>query len=365
MIINNQLFREKILIVDDSPESIDILVNAIPKHYKRQAVLNGETALKILDASDDLPGLILLDVMMPGMNGYEVCRRIKADKRLKDIPVIFLSSLIEVQDKVEAFSKGGADYITKPFKLEEVQARVNTHLKLHYYREELKKYNENLKQRVEEKVKEISELQMETIYALAKLTESRDEVTGGHIERVQECCRLIAGQLGMYPKYKNMISAEFVDSVQKASSLHDIGKVGIRDSILLKTGKLTPEEVEEMKQHTLIGANTLKEVYQKYPANIFIKIGIEVARSHHEKWDGSGYPNGLAGDRIPLSARIMALADVYDALLSKRPYKEPYSNKEAHEIIVQGSGKHFDPLIVKTFLDIEKDINVIYANLEN
>jgi len=360
---NKNIFK-KILIIDDSPEAIVVLGNALPKHYKRQAAISGENAIKLLDTSEELPDLILLDVMMPGMDGYEVCSHLKKDERLKEIPVIYLSALTDTKDKVKAFEQGGVDYIEKPFQFEEVRARVDTHLKLRYFQRELEAHNNNLKEMVEEKVKEISESQIATIFAMAKLAESRDNDTGDHLKRIQIFCGLIAKKLSQHPKYKGKINAEFIDILQKASPLHDIGKVGIRDVILLKPGKLTTEEFEEMKEHTTIGANTLEEVYQKYPGNYFVKIGIEIAESHHEKWDGSGYPKGLCGDEIPLSARIMALVDVYDALRSKRVYKEAYSKEKTREIIIQGSGKHFDPLIVEVFLEFEEEFDKAYTSLK-
>ena len=361
----NSSILKKILIVDDSPEAIVVLDNALSKHYKRQVALSGEKAIKLLEASEELPDLILLNVMMPGMDGYEVCRYLKKDERLKEIPVIYLSALTGTKDKVKAFEQGGVDYIEKPFQLEEVRARVETHLKLSYFQKELEAYNDNLKQMVEEKVKEISESQIATIFAMAKLAESRDNDTGDHLKRIQIFCWLIAEKLSIHSKYKDKINWDFIDILQKASPLHDIGKVGVRDVILLKPGKLTPEEFEEMKQHTSIGANTLREVYQKYPGNYFIKIGIEIAESHHEKWDGSGYPEGLCGNEIPLSARIMALADVYDALRSKRVYKHAYSNEKTREIIIQESGKHFDSLIVEIFLEFEQEFDKVYTSLKD
>jgi len=351
--------RKQILIVDDSPEAIEVLSNALPKHYKRQFALNGEKALGLLASSLELPDLILLDVKMPGMDGYEVCNRLKKDERLKNIPVIFLSALTDTKDKIKGFENGGVDYIQKPFETAEVQARVNTHISLHDLQMKLEQHNIHLSQLVEEKVKEISDSQMATIYALARLAESRDDDTGEHLERVQVFCRLMAEKLSM----RNGITEDFINALEKASPMHDIGKVGIRDAILLKPGKLTPEEFEEMKQHTTIGANTLREVYQKYPNNYFIAIGIEVAQSHHEKWDGSGYPNGLGGVEIPLSARIMALADVYDALRSKRVYKDAFSHEKSREIILEERGKHFDPLIVDVFNENVQEFAKIYSGL--
>jgi putative two-component system response regulator len=363
LLINNQ--TAKILIIDDSPEAIEVLGKALPKHYKRQVALSGEKAIKLLNASEELPDLILLDVMMPGMDGYEVCRHLKKDERLKEIPVIYLSSLTDTRDKVKAFEQGGVDYIEKPFQIEEVRARVDIHLKLRFFQKELETYNNNLKEMVEEKVKEISESQIATIFAMAKLAESRDGDTGDHLRRIQIFCRLIAEKLSRHSQYKDRIHADFIEMLQKASPLHDIGKVGIRDVILLKPGRLTPEEYEEMKKHTSIGANTLEEVYQKYPGNYFIKIGIEIAQSHHEKWDGSGYPKGLRGDEIPLSAQIMALVDVYDALRSKRVYKEAYSNAKTLGIMMQGRGKHFNSSLVDTFLEFEQEFDKTFIELKD
>lgn len=216
--------------------------------------------------------------------------------------------------------------------------------------ERLSKYNNELEEIVNKKVKEISESHIATIYALVKLSESRDDDTGRHIERTSKLCRLMAQYLSILPKYKETINANYIENIYKASPLHDIGKVGIPDSILLKPGKLTSEEFEIMKTHTTIGYKTLSEVQRKYKNNGFIKMGMEIAKYHHEKWDGTGYPIGLFGDEIPISARIMALVDVYDALRSKRVYKEAFTHEKACEIITEGRGKHFDPLIVEVFL---------------
>ena len=358
---NDNIIEQKILIVDDSPEAIEILGNALSNNCKRQFAMSGEKAIKLLNSSEELPDLILLDVMMPGMDGYEVCSYLKKDDRLKGIPVIYLSALTDTKDKVKAFEQGGVDYIEKPFEMEEVRARIDTHLKLHFLQKKIEAYSMNLEQIVEKKVKEISESQIATIFALAKLAESRDHDTGDHLKRVQVLCRLLAEKLRKHSKYRDRINEDFIENLQKASPLHDIGKVGIRDAILLKPGKLTPEEFEEMKQHASIGANTLREVYQEYPGNYFIKIGIEIAQSHHERWDGSGYPEGLRGEEIPLSARIMALVDVYDALRSKRVYKEACSIEETHDIIMQGNEKQFDPLVVKAFLEYEQEFEEVYT----
>jgi putative two-component system response regulator len=289
---------------------------------------------------------------MPEMNGYEVCRQLKADQRFCDIPVIFISAMTETLDKVTAFSSGGVDYITKPFQFEEVEARVKTHLKL-------RRYQVSLEDLVKEKVKEISDSQMSAIFALSKLAESRDAITGKHLERVQIFCRILAKRLSLESPYKTMMSAEFLRDISNASPLHDIGKVAIADSILLKPGELTPSEFEVMKTHATIGAHTLGEVKELYPGNSFINMGIFIARSHHERWDGSGYPDGLAGDAIPLPARIMAVADVYDALRSRRCYKEPMNRLQSREIIIHGSGSQFDPILVDGFCGVEAELDRI------
>jgi putative two-component system response regulator len=353
----------KVLIVDDDPETIDILGNTLPKDFRRQFALSGEKALEILAESDDLPDLILLDVIMPGMDGYKVCRTIKLDERLKDIPIIFISAVDETFDKVKAFTFGGVDYITKPFQREEVMARILTHLRLYFLQKEVVKNNQNLQEMIDQKTVDIIESQMATIYALAKLAESRDDDTGGHLERVRLACGLIAEKLQNKGKYKDILTIENIENIQKASLLHDIGKLGIVDSILLKPGKLTDEEFEEVKKLILIGANILKEEYLNYPTNHFTKTVIEIVRHQHEKWEGSGYPDKLKEDEIPLAARIVAVTDAYDTLRTKRPYKEAKSHEESKEILIIDKGIHFDPMIIEAFLECEKEIIKLYKNI--
>ncbi|MEI7885364.1 MAG: HD domain-containing phosphohydrolase [Clostridia bacterium] len=350
----------KILIVDDSPEEIDVLGSILPVNCICQIALNGEKALQLLSDAKILPDLVLLDVIMPGMGGYEVCKRIKGDAKLKNIPIIFVSALGEAFDKVKAFELGGVDYITKPFQCEEVRARINTQLNLHNLQQQLAEANKSLSIKLDERTEEVIDAQMATIYALAKLAESRDDDTGGHLERVQNGCRLLAAELSKKAEYKNILTAEVISVIEKASLLHDIGKVGIKDSILLKPGKLTDTEFEEIKKHTLIGEKTLSEVVDKYPQNKFTKTGFEIARSHHEKWNGKGYPDGLAGEAIPIAARIVALADAYDAIRTKRPYKEALSHEISRNIIIKDSGSHFDPTVVEGFLACEQEFIAMY-----
>jgi putative two-component system response regulator len=302
------------------------------------------------------PDLILLDIMMPKINGFDFCQRLTEDPKTKKIPIIFLSALNDTESKVKAFSMGGVDYVTKPFQFEEVKARIKIHLKLQKMQAEKEKQNQHLEDLVQEKVKEISASQLATIFAVSKLAESRDDETGRHIERTQTFCKLLAKKLLDHPRYATSgLSSAFVDNIYHTSPLHDIGKVGITDNILLKPGRLTSEEFEIMKTHTQIGAGTLQTVHGKYPNNSFLNMGIDIARSHHEKWDGSGYPDGLAGEEIPLSARIMALADVYDALRSKRPYKDAFTHRKSCAIIIEGAGRHFDPVVVEAFVDLETE----------
>lgn len=230
--------------------------------------------------------------------------------------------------------------------------------------QELKKYNERLEDLVDEKVQEISDSQIATIYALVKLAESRDDDTGAHIERTALLCRFFAEKLRQLPRFSKVIDDEYVTNIYRSSPLHDIGKVGIPDAILQKPGKLTPEEYEIMKNHAILGAKTLEDVVNRYKGNSFLKMGLEIAKSHHEKWDGSGYPLGLSGTDIPLSARIMAVVDVYDALRSKRVYKEAFTHEKSAAIIQDGSGTHFDPLLVDIFLQNQEELVALYETGE-
>lgn len=340
--------NETIMVVDDTPTNLTILVELLGRRgYRVAAFPRGSMALKA--AALEVPDLVLLDIMMPGMDGFEICRRLREDERLREVPVLFISALDDPAGKVRAFAAGGVDYVTKPFQEEELAARVRTHLTLVRMRKELERHNHYLEDLVREKVREISESQLATILALSKLAESRDDATGKHIERTRTYCRLIALTLREDPRFRETVTDEFVENIFHAAPLHDIGKVGIPDRILLKPGKLTPEEYEIMKTHAALGAGTLERVLEEYPGNALVKMGITLTRYHHEKWDGTGYPEGLAGENIPLGGRIMALADVYDALRSNRPYKEAFSHEKSVGIILSGKGSHFDPAVVDAF----------------
>jgi putative two-component system response regulator len=355
--------RTTIMVVDDIPANLILLQEMLQaKDYRVLAFPDGKKALDA--AAKSRPDLILLDINMPEMNGFEVCERLKADEALKEIPVLFISALSEIEHKIKAFTVGGVDYVTKPFQFEEVHARVATHLRLKRLQLELKKHNLHLEELVTEKVREISDSQLATIHAVSKLAESRDDDTGHHIERTQAFTRALAEKMRENPRYAGCINDTFVENIFQASPLHDIGKVGIFDNILLKPGKLTAEEFEIMKTHAMIGANTLQAARNKYPRNAFINMGIAIARSHHEKWDGSGYPDGLVGEDIPLSARIMAVSDVYDALRSKRPYKPAFTHEKSCEIILENAGRHFDSAVIEAFTVLEAEFAEIRERMD-
>jgi putative two-component system response regulator len=342
-------YHADILVVDDVPANLTLLAGMLKgKGYRVRPAPSGKLALKAVEREP--PDLILLDITMPEMDGFEVCRRLKEDVRFRDVPVIFISALTETFDKVKAFGSGGVDYVTKPFQFEEVAARVETHLKL-------RRYQARLEDVVKEQVAEICASQISTIFALSKLAESRDMDTGQHLERVQVFCRMLAVKLGGGDPFRRVIDDAFIHNIFNASPLHDIGKVASPDRVLLKAGKLTPQEFEIMKQHAVLGASTMEAVREVYPKNAFINMGISIARSHHERWDGKGYPDGLAGEGIPLAARIMTVADVYDALRSTRCYKGPYSREQARGIIESGGGSQFDPAVVAAFRTLEEDFD--------
>ncbi|MEI6450332.1 MAG: HD domain-containing phosphohydrolase [Actinomycetes bacterium] len=354
-----------ILIVDDAAANLELLSELLGgRGYEPRPALSGEHAL--MAAQADPPDLVLLDVDMPGMDGYEVCRRLKADTRLKDIPVIFVSAIFtQAEDKVKALSLGAVDYVTKPFQAEEVYARVETHLRLRSLQVEVERHSRDLEDLVQQKVEEIVSAQMATIFALAKLAEYRDDDTGRHLERVGTYCRILAEEMRRAPKYAAVCTDQHIDNLERAAPLHDIGKVAIPDAILLKPGKLTAEEFEQMKRHTTLGADTLRAVLAEYPSNAFLVMGIEIAQSHHEKWDGGGYPQGLAGEAIPLAARIMAVADVYDAVRSKRSYKPAMPHAAAREVIVDGRGSQFDPVVVDAFAARADELAAVRIALES
>ncbi len=360
--MNDQERTATIMVVDDTPENLNLIRDMLQERgYRVLAFPNGRMALNA--AAKNPPDIILLDILMPEMDGFEVARRLKAAEALQEIPILFISALGDTENKVKAFAAGGVDYVTKPFQFEEVRARVETHLRLRKMSLELERHNLHLEELVREKVRQISVSQLATILAVSKLAEYRDDDTGQHIERTRTLCRIIAEQLGHNSPYEKDINDDYVQNIFQAAPLHDIGKVGIPDSILLKPGKLSAEEFEIMKSHTVIGAEALQAAHSKDPDNAFVNMGLAVARSHHEKSDGTGYPDGLEGEDIPLAGRIMALPDVYDALRSKRPYKEPFSHEKSCGIILEGTGRHFDPTVIDAFKAVESRFAEIYEQM--
>lgn len=353
-----------ILVVDDTHSSLKLLTDMLTaKGYQVRPADSGEIALA--SAAAKPPDLILLDINMPGMDGFEVCRRLKAQERFRDIPVLFISALSGTEDKLRAFQAGGVDYVAKPLSVAEVLARVHTHLKIHQLQRELERHNRELEDRVAEQVREISEAHVATITALAKLSESRDDDTGKHIERVQAYCRILALKMSEFELYRGIITEDFVHNIYFAAPLHDIGKVGIVDSILLKPGRLTPEEFEIMKTHTVIGMRTLEVVRERYPKNSLLTMGIAIAHHHHERWDGNGYPDRLKGEAIPLEARIMAVSDVYDALRSKRVYKDAFSHEKSCQILVEGRGTQFAPDVLDAFVAVEDRFDQLRIQMQD
>ncbi len=343
----------RILVADDDADILALLKTTFASTDTEVFLCNdGRTAFEM--ALDIVPDLFLFDISMPELDGYQVCERIKLIEHLKDIPVIFMSGNIGINDKIKAFGVGAVDFIAKPFHIEELKVRVNTHLSLSTLRLRVE-YQEM----IEKKIRKISEAQQATIFALAKLAEQRDDDTGAHLERVCRYCEMLARQLAADSLYSASISPAFIDCIQQAAPMHDIGKISIPDNVLLKPATLTPEEFETMKSHTVVGAENMQMVFNKYPDNDLIGMGIEIALYHHECWDGSGYPDGLVGKNIPLSARIMTVADCYDALRSDRCYRKGFDHETVKGMLIEESGTHFDPEIIKAFLAIEADFKQI------
>jgi putative two-component system response regulator len=344
-----------VFIVDDVPENIQIAISHLKELDCDFAyATSGEQALERIAATR--PQLILMDVMMPGMSGFQTVEALSRNETTCSIPVIFLTARAESEDVVRGFKLGGVDYIIKPFKGVELRSRVRNHLELHAYRT-------NLERLVDERSREAELLKDVIIEAMGELAEYRDPETGSHIHRTRAYVQLLAETLVERGHFRARLTKEYITLLWKSAPLHDIGKVAIRDSILLKPGKLTPEEFEEMKKHTTFGEEVIANLEQMagQPTS-FLSCAKEIAGSHHEKYDGSGYPRGLIGDTIPLAGRIMAIADVYDALISKRVYKNSMSHNEALDIMVEGKGSHFDPILIDAFLKVEPHFQKIAAN---
>ncbi len=355
--------RSTILVVDDTRDNLTVIGGLLEDTYRVRIANSGERALKVA-ASEPRPDLILLDIMMPGMDGYQTLEKLKEDEQTRDIPVIFVTAMNADEDEEIGLRLGALDYVTKPIRPAILLARVRTQLELKAARDRLSDENHTLEGEVRKRTRELELIKDVSMQALATLAEKRDNETGNHLIRTRSYIELLMQDLAELPRFAPELTPRRRELIAKAAPLHDIGKVGVPDHILLKPGRLTPEEFEIMKTHASIGADALTEAIERvlaarqdetqeednHYALGFLELAREIAGGHHEKWDGSGYPLGLSGDQIPLSARLMALADVFDALICKRHYKAAFSLEETTRIIQEGRARHFDPDIVDVFL---------------
>jgi len=349
--------QEKILIVDDDEMNLTLLENILKVYgYDIQQARNGEEA--VFQTMKYQPDLILMDIMMPKMDGFQAIGILKTQNCTKRIPIIVVTALDNIEDKVKALEAGAEDFVSKPIEKLELMARVRSLLKVKIYNDFMVNHQNQLEKEVRQKtltlqntLKDLQASYLETIYLLSSVSEFRDETTGQHIHKVSLYSEQIARNLGLDEKQTT--------NIQHASTMHDIGKIAIPDNILLKPDKLNHQEWEMMKQHTLIGEKLLRGY-----KNDFVNLSAIIAVSHHERWDGSGYPYGLKGEDIPLAGRIVALADVFDALISHRPYKKPFTFDQAQQIIRENSGTHFDPQIVQAFLMDKKKIKTILSRYD-
>ena len=359
------LKKQTVLVVDDTPENIDLLSEILKDEYQIRVATSGERALKIA-YSDEPPDLILLDIMMPGLSGLEICRRLKANPDRRRIPIIFVTAMSSIDDEKRGLETGAVDYITKPISPPIVKARVRTHLALYDQSRELERM-------VSQRTQELLTTRQQIIRRLGRAAEFKDNETGNHVLRMSHYARLIAIAHGLGETAANVIF--------NTAPMHDIGKIGIPDAILLKPGKLDDEEWTVMHRHPVMGA----QIIGKHD-NELLETARIIALSHHEKWDGTGYPQNLKGDEIPLEGRIVAIADVFDALVSVRPYKPAFSVEQSLRIMEEGVGKHFDPSLMTAFnkalpeilrvkeiyadefgalTDVEFQIKEIYANQDH
>ena len=341
---------QEILIVDDSAANVDILCDTLADDYEIRIATSGEAALESI--AKKCPDLVLLDIMLPGIDGYEVCRLLKAGESTSTIPIMFITALSEIEAEARGLALGAVDFITKPFNTELVKARVKNHI-------ELKLLRNNLESLVDERTKELALTQDTVIECIVKMGEFRNSEIGEHIVRTQAYVKALAEELKKNAAYRELLSDQYLRFLLQCVPLHDIGKVIIPDNILLKPGKLTPEEFEIMKKHTIAGRDMLIGAEKKLGKNSFLSLAMQLAVSHHERWDGSGYPYGLSGESIPLPGRLMAIADVYDALVSDRVYKSRTTPELAFEYISNGSGTQFDPKLVEVLVKIQEQFRMI------
>ena len=357
--------RPYVLVVDDSAENLQIMADLLQSRYKVRVAKSGQRALEIAMGSPH-PDLILLDVMMPQMDGYEVCEKLKGDPVTAIIPVIFLTARTEVEDETHAFECGAVDFITKPISPAVVLSRVHAHLQVKKVADFLRDQNDFLEAEVQRRTREVTAIQDVTIMVMTSLAETRDNETGNHIRRTQNYVKALAERLRARGDFVEQLTDRWIELLFKSAPLHDIGKVGIPDNILLKPGALTAPEWQVMRTHAQLGKEAIARAESELGLEVeFLKVAKDIAIAHHEKWDGSGYPKGLAGEDIPLAARLMALADVYDALICKRVYKAAMPHEEAVQIILQARGAHFDPRIADAFEEIAGEFQRIASHFSD
>lgn len=350
--------KATLLVVDDTPSNLTLVSALLADEYHVRVATSGEKALSL--ALRDQPDLILLDVMMPGMDGFEVCRRLKSDERTQGIPILFLTAKQLPEDERNGLELGANDFLSKPINPPVLLARVQTQLRLKAAADLLRSQNDYLDREVLIRTRELQAVHDVTILALASLAETRDNETGNHLLRTQHYVRILAERLRLHPRFSGYLDAATIELLFKSAPLHDIGKVGIPDRILLKPGRFEHEEFEIMKHHARLGHEALAKAEVLFGQPVpFLKIAKEIALCHHEKWDGSGYPQGLVAEDIPISARLMAVADVYDAVISRRVYKPEMPHEKAAAIIREGSGTHFDPAVVTAFFALEDSFKAI------
>lgn len=348
-----------VLVVDDTPDNLVLVSELLGEHYRVKVANSGARALKAAQ-TDPVPDLVLLDIMMPEMDGYEVCRQLKAAVATRDIPIIFLTARADRDDERLGLELGAVDYITKPMSPPIVLARVQTHLALKATADFLRDKSAYLEREVALRTLEVQALQDVTIMAMASLAETRDDETGNHIRRTQLYVKALAERLRAHPRFEAVLNSQMIELIYKSAPLHDIGKIGIPDHILLKPGKLTDNEFEVVKEHTLLGRKAIEGAERRLGMRVrFLNVAKDMACCHHERWDGTGYPLCLAGDAIPVPGRLMALADVYDAIISQRIYKSASTHEQACSAIVKGRGTQFDPDVVDAFIDIAEEFRDI------
>lgn len=327
-----------LLLVDDNISNLKMANNLLKEFYKITLTKSGSQALDFCEKQK--PDLILLDIQMPEMDGFETIKHLKSNPKTAKIPVIFLTATTNNEVEAKGFKYGAVDFITKPFCKDSMLYRINTHLQLSSYQKHLEST--------------VRELENSIITNFSQLIECRDYETGGHVERTKMYVEVLAHELMRLGHYKDVLNEEYIDLLVQSAPLHDIGKIGISDLILLKQGPLTEEEFQKMKEHTIIGERVLGEMIKRTPVYAYLGLAKEIAISHHERFDGKGYPYGLKGQAIPLSGRIMAIADVYDALISNRVYRKAMSQEETCKIIREGKGTQFDPLIIEAFKNVKE-----------